>query len=80
MRPYCRQLELKFASFAVLTPLPGTDLYEELNRLYMTAIPPAKGFTFLAKYPLREIPGTLAKSFRAYKGVGNAWRDYASAA
>jgi radical SAM superfamily enzyme YgiQ (UPF0313 family) len=112
MRRYCRQLELKFASFAVLTPLPGTDLYdevkdqmlthdtryfdflhtllptklplkdfyEELNRLYMTAIPPSKGLAFLAKYPLRELPGTLAKSFRAYKGVRNAWRDYAPAA
>lgn len=112
MRRYCRRLELKFASFAVLTPLPGTDLYEmvkdqmlthdtryfdflhtllptrlplkefyeELNRLYITAIPPAKGLAFLAKYPLRELPSTLAKSYRAYKGVRNAWRDYAPAA
>ncbi|MGB6368805.1 MAG: B12-binding domain-containing radical SAM protein, partial [Thermoanaerobaculia bacterium] len=107
-----RQLELSFASFAVLTPLPGTDLYdevkdemlthdtryfdflhtllptrlplqefyEELNRLYTTAIPLTKGLSFLAKYPLREIPATLAKSVRAYRGVRNAWRDYAPAA
>ncbi|MGB3563258.1 MAG: radical SAM protein [Thermoanaerobaculia bacterium] len=112
MRRYCRQLELSFASFAVLTPLPGTDLYdevkdemlthdtryfdflhtllptrlplqefyEELNRLYTTAIPLTKGLSFLAKYPLREIPATLAKSVRAYRGVRNAWRDYAPAA
>ncbi len=111
MRRYCRQLELKFASFAVLTPLPGTDLYdevkdemlthdtrffdflhtllptrlplkefyEELNHLYMSAIPPSKGLAFLAKYPLRELPGTLVKSYRAYQGVRNAWRDYAPA-
>ena len=29
MRAYCRDLRLSFATFAVLTPLPGTDLYEE---------------------------------------------------
>jgi radical SAM superfamily enzyme YgiQ (UPF0313 family) len=111
MRRYCRQLELKFASFAVLTPLPGTDLYdevrdqmlthdtryfdflhtllptrlplkefyEELHRLYLGAIPPSKGLAFLAKYPLKDLPGTLAKSYRAYRGVRNAWRDYAPA-
>jgi radical SAM superfamily enzyme YgiQ (UPF0313 family) len=34
MSRYCRELELDFASFAVLTPLPGTDLYDaEEHRL-----------------------------------------------
>lgn len=112
MRRYCRQLELSFASFAVLTPLPGTDLYaevkdemlthdpryfdflhtllptrlplrqfyRELDRLYRTAVPLSKGFSFLAKYPLGELPATLARSVRASRGVRNAWRDYASAA
>jgi radical SAM superfamily enzyme YgiQ (UPF0313 family) len=28
LRQYCRSLGLSFAGFAVLTPLPGTDLYE----------------------------------------------------
>jgi len=31
LRGYCRRLDLDFASFAVLTPLPGTDLYAELQ-------------------------------------------------
>jgi radical SAM superfamily enzyme YgiQ (UPF0313 family) len=31
LRKYCRQLQLCFASFAVLTPLPGTDLYHEVR-------------------------------------------------
>ena len=31
LRAYCRQLELSFASFAVLTPLPGTDYYESVK-------------------------------------------------
>lgn len=30
LRQYCRHLGLNFASFAVLTPLPGTDLYQEV--------------------------------------------------
>jgi radical SAM superfamily enzyme YgiQ (UPF0313 family) len=30
-RRYSRELELSFASFAVLTPLPGTDLYDEVK-------------------------------------------------
>jgi radical SAM superfamily enzyme YgiQ (UPF0313 family) len=34
--PYCRKLGLRFASFAVLTPLPGTDLYEEVRDQLIT--------------------------------------------
>ncbi len=36
MRRFCRGLELNFASFAVLTPLPGTDLYEEVKDRLIT--------------------------------------------
>lgn len=36
LRQYCRQLDLNFASFAVLTPLPGTDLYEEVRSQMIT--------------------------------------------
>jgi radical SAM superfamily enzyme YgiQ (UPF0313 family) len=28
-RDYCQRMKLNYATFAVLTPLPGTDLYEE---------------------------------------------------
>jgi radical SAM superfamily enzyme YgiQ (UPF0313 family) len=31
LRQYCRSLRLDYPSFAVLTPLPGTDLYEEVK-------------------------------------------------
>lgn len=31
LRKYCHLLDLAFASFAVLTPLPGTDLYQEVS-------------------------------------------------
>lgn len=36
LREYCRRLELNFASFAVLTPLPGTDLYHEVRDQLIT--------------------------------------------
>ena len=35
-RQYCRELELTFASFAVLTPLPGTDFYEKVESQLIT--------------------------------------------
>jgi radical SAM superfamily enzyme YgiQ (UPF0313 family) len=34
--PYCRRLGLRFATFAVLTPLPGTDLYAETQDRLIT--------------------------------------------
>ena len=36
LRAYCRHLDLNFASFAVLTPLPGTDLYTEVETRLIT--------------------------------------------
>ena len=33
---YCRDLDLTFASFAVLTPLPGTDFYAEVESQLIT--------------------------------------------
>ncbi len=37
-RRYCRSIDLSFASFAVLTPLPGTDLYDEVEDQLSLAI------------------------------------------
>jgi radical SAM superfamily enzyme YgiQ (UPF0313 family) len=36
LRDYCRQLGLSFASFAVLTPLPGTDLWDQVEDRLIT--------------------------------------------
>jgi len=36
IRDYCRDLKLSLVSFAVLTPLPGTDLYEEVKPQLLT--------------------------------------------
>jgi len=35
-RRYCRRLGLSFASFAMLTPLPGTDFYEQVKAQLIT--------------------------------------------
>jgi radical SAM superfamily enzyme YgiQ (UPF0313 family) len=35
-RQYCRSLNLNFATFAVLTPLPGTDFYQEVEDRLIT--------------------------------------------
>lgn len=35
-KDYCRKMEFTFLSFAVLTPLPGTDLYEEVKDRLIT--------------------------------------------
>lgn len=35
-RQYCRDLKLVFAGFATLTPLPGTDFYEEVKDQLIT--------------------------------------------
>jgi radical SAM superfamily enzyme YgiQ (UPF0313 family) len=36
LRRYCRALRLDYPTFAVLTPLPGTDLYEEVKHDLIT--------------------------------------------
>ncbi len=36
LKAYCRRMGLDFATFAVLTPLPGTDLYEEVEDRLIT--------------------------------------------
>ncbi len=36
LRHFCRRMDLDYAGFAVLTPLPGTDLYQELREKLIT--------------------------------------------
>ncbi len=111
-RRYCRDLGLTFASFAVLTPLPGTDFYADVEsqlitrnydyfdflhtvlptelplkefyaeyaNLYRSAIPLARSAAVIKRFPLKEIPATLVKSFRMLISLRNAYRDYESGA
>ena len=108
LRAYCRRLGLSYASFAVLTPLPGTDLYDEvkdrlitpdydffdfihtltpttlpladfyaeLADLYLKAVSPTKGLTFLARHRWRDVPSILAKSGRLLERLRTLHLDY----
>ena len=70
-RRYVRSLKLSFATFSVLTPLPGTDLYDEVkdqivdhnydhvdfvHTLLPTALPPREFYAECARLYERSLP------------------------
>jgi radical SAM superfamily enzyme YgiQ (UPF0313 family) len=70
-RRYVRSLKLNFATFAVLTPLPGTDLYDEVqdriidhdydhvdfvHTLLPTALPPKEFYAECCRLYERSLP------------------------
>lgn len=66
-KSYCRKLGLNFASFSVLTPLPGTDLYDETERSLLTRN--FDYFDFLhtllpTQLPLKDFFGELTGLYR----------------
>lgn len=65
LRQYCRDLGLTFATFAVLTPLPGTDLYEEMESQLITQN--YDYFDFLHTVLPTELP--LKEFYREYAGL-----------
>lgn len=108
LRQRCRSLPIGFASFAILTPFPGTGLYrdvqdqlvtdqwdywdllhpltptrlpmhefyDEMARLLLEALPPARSLALLRKFPLRDIPTLLARTQKivsAIKETGRFW-------
>jgi len=67
-RQYCRELELTFASFGVLTPLPGTDFYLEVESQLITRNYDFYDFVHTVlptKLPLKEF----------YREYSNLYRD-----
>ena len=86
LRRYCRRLNLRFASFAVLTPLPGTDFYAEVETALLTRNPAYFDFihTLLpTKLPLQEFYREYARLVSRAVSPANAlsfllryaWRD-----
>lgn len=68
LRDYCHELELSFASFAVLTPLPGTDFYQEVEAHLITRN--YDYFDFLhtvlpTKLPLKQFYAEYARLYRS---------------
>ncbi len=61
-RRYCHSIDLSFASFAVLTPLPGTDLYDEVKDQLLTHEP--EYFDFIHTVLPTSLP--LKEFYRQY--------------
>ncbi len=64
---YCRGLGLNFATFSVLTPLPGTDLYDEVKDRMLTRDPDYFDFihTLLpTNLPLEDFFSELTRLYR----------------
>ncbi len=74
LRDYCLSLELDFIGFSVLTPLPGTDLYEEVKGDLITTNYDHFDFfhTILpTRLPLNEFFGELATLYRQSRSMKN---------
>jgi len=64
---YCRQMKLSYATFSVLTPLPGTDLYDATRDSLLTQNPDYCDFihTLLpTALPLEEFYAELSRLYR----------------
>lgn len=73
-RKYCLNLNLEFIGFSVMTPLPGTDLYEEVkNKLITTNYDYYDFFhTHLpTKLPLKEFYREYASLFSKSRSISN---------
>jgi radical SAM superfamily enzyme YgiQ (UPF0313 family) len=72
-REYCRSLKLTYATFTLLTPLPGTDLYEETKNRLLTH--DYEYFDFIhtllpTTLPLKEFYTELAHLYRRAVPIG----------
>lgn len=108
LRKFCLGLELDFIGFSVLTPLPGTELFNdvkdslvstnydffdffhpvmpttlplqdffaELITLYQRSRPLKCQLRFMAKYPLRELPGLFRLYIDLMKRLKTLHEDY----
>jgi radical SAM superfamily enzyme YgiQ (UPF0313 family) len=64
---YCRKLNLNYAGFAVLTPLPGTELYDETKERLITRDYDLFDFIHTVlppKLPLQEFYAQYARLYR----------------
>jgi len=77
LRKCCRDLDLDFIGFSVLTPLPGTDLYNEVKDRLITADYDYFDFfhTLLpTTLPLRDFYRELTKLFQRSRSLKNQIR------
>ena len=75
LRTYVKGLKLRFASFFVLTPLPGTDLYDECKGELTVDDPELFDFFHAllpTKLPLPEFYEQMYRCYRAPISIGSA--------
>jgi len=65
-RSYCRSIDISFASFAVLTPLPGADLYDEVEGQLLTREPEFFDFTHTVLPTTLPLDEFYEQVFRLY--------------
>lgn len=58
------------------TALSLKEFYEEYHRLYTKAIPFTKGLSLVNKFPLKEIPSILTKTYRWRRRLRTAYLDF----
>lgn len=76
-REYCRGLNLTFASFAVLTPLPGTDFYAQVRDRMITHDYDLFDFIHTlmpTTLPLKEFYEQYYQLYRKYISLGNGMK------
>jgi len=74
LRAYCRELDIGFAGFAVLTPLPGTDLMDEVQDRLLTTDPAFFDFIHTVlptTLPLREFYQEYARLITSATSTAN---------
>ena len=74
LRKYCLKLELDFIGFSVLTPLPGTDFYEDVREKMITSN--YDYFDFIhtqirTKLPLNDFFRELADLYKNSRSLKN---------
>ena len=67
-----------FVHTVLPTELPLKEFYAEYSNLYRDAIPLTRSVNTLKRFPLKEMPAALLKSFRILGMLRNAYRDYDS--
>lgn len=73
-RKYCLGLDLDFIGFSVLTPLPGTDLYEEVKDRLITRNYDHCDFFHVhtpTRLPIKEFYGEYIRLFTGARSVPN---------
>ena len=74
---YCRSIGIGFASFAVLTPLPGTDLYDEVQDRLLTREPEFFDFIHTVLPTALPLEDFYEQYYQLFKKAVPLWKVFA---